>query len=107
MRPVWSSSQFQASQQVDDLASGLENAVRKPIVSRRIRWQEDETEVFGHDEIAGSILARLVHQHDECTSGATACPSSARKRFIAAVSSRVITKAHGCRGRDIRPDYSG
>src|SRR5262249_34048909 len=37
--------------------------------------------------------ARLVHQHNAVRPGAMACPSSARKRFIAAVSSRVITKA--------------
>ena len=58
----------------------------------RVGRQEDQAQVFGHDEIAGRMPARLVHQHNVMRA-ATACPSSARKRFIAAVPSRVITKA--------------
>src|SRR5262249_52168587 len=59
----------------------------------RVGRQEYYAEVFGHDEIAARMPARLVHQHNPMRTGATAWPSSTRNRFIAAVSSRVITKA--------------
>jgi hypothetical protein len=58
---------------VDDLVSGLENAVREAIVSEmqpksldriefgRVGRQEDQAEVFRHDEIATRMPACLVH----------------------------------------------
>lgn len=35
----------------------------------RVGRQEDEAEVFGHEEIAGGMPARLVHQHNAVCTG--------------------------------------
>jgi hypothetical protein len=35
----------------------------------RVGRQEDEAQVFGHDEVAGRMPARLVHQHNAMRPG--------------------------------------
>ena len=63
--------------------------------------REDQVEVFGHDEIAGRMPALSISTMP-CAPGATACPSSARKRFVAVVSSRVIIRGYRRRVPGIR-----
>ena len=106
MRPVSPSSQFQASQQLSmissvvrktrcerRLSSQMQPQPLDRVEFRRVGRQEDEAEVFGHHQIAGGMPARLVHQHHAMRAGGDRLDSSARNRFIAAVSSRVSTSA--------------
>jgi hypothetical protein len=118
MRPVWPSIQFQASQQLSTISPVVWKTQCERRLSRRcsqsrsiglsfgrVGRQEDQAEVFRHDEIAARMPARLVHQHNAMRPGCNGWSEFSKKEVHrGGVESGHHQGNPGVAGRAHRPD---